>query len=82
MWLSVTATRREADRVLSDVLGPLLDRDLDELAAQLPIGPPEHCVRLMQAYADAGAQQILLWPVTDPIEQLHRFDTFVRPSLS
>lgn len=82
MWISVTATRREADRLLREVLGPVLDRDVDELAARLPIGPPEHCIRLLQSYADAGAQQVLLWPVTDPIEQLHRFNDVVRPHLS
>jgi alkanesulfonate monooxygenase SsuD/methylene tetrahydromethanopterin reductase-like flavin-dependent oxidoreductase (luciferase family) len=81
MWLCVTATRREADRVLGDVLGPVLGRDVDELAAQLPIGPPEHCIRLLQRYADAGAQQVLLWPVTDPTEQLHRFDELIRPNI-
>jgi alkanesulfonate monooxygenase SsuD/methylene tetrahydromethanopterin reductase-like flavin-dependent oxidoreductase (luciferase family) len=82
MWLLVTPTRREADRVLGDVLGPVLDRDVDELADQLPIGPPEHCIRLLQAYADAGAQQVLLWPVADPIDQLHQFDDLVRPHVS
>lgn len=81
MWLCVTGTRREADRLLGDVLSPVLDRDVDELAAQLPIGPPEHCIRLLQQYADVGAHQVLLWPVTDPTQQLHRFDELVRPHI-
>lgn len=82
MWLQVTGTRREADRLLGDVLGPLLNRDVDELAAQLPIGPPEHCIDLLQAYADAGAQQILLWPIRSPIDQLYRFNDLVRPYIT
>lgn len=79
MWLYVTRTQREADRLLHDVLGPVLRRSADELAAQLPIGPPEHCTELLRAYAAAGARQVLLWPVRDPIDQLHRFDALVRP---
>jgi alkanesulfonate monooxygenase SsuD/methylene tetrahydromethanopterin reductase-like flavin-dependent oxidoreductase (luciferase family) len=82
MWLCVTDTRREADRIIADVLGPVLKRSADELAAQLPIGPPEHCITLLRDYADAGAQQVLLWPINDPIEQLHRFEALVRPSIT
>jgi alkanesulfonate monooxygenase SsuD/methylene tetrahydromethanopterin reductase-like flavin-dependent oxidoreductase (luciferase family) len=82
MWLAVTDTRREADRLLHDVLAPVLRRPADELAAQLPIGPPEHCIALLQAYADAGAQEVLLWPISDPIDQLHRFDALVRPHIT
>lgn len=79
MWLDVTETRKEAERMIRDVLSPLLNRDPAQLAAQLAIGPPEHCIDLLRAYADAGVQQILLWPVRDPIDQLHRFDALVRP---
>jgi len=82
MWLSVTKTQREADRLLNDVLGPVLGREVDELAARLPIGSPEHCAGVLQAYADAGAQQILLWPIDDPVDQLHRFDELVRPHVT
>ncbi len=82
MWLYVTDTQQEADRVVADVLSPVLRRSADELASQLPIGPPEHCIDLLQAYADTGVNQILLWPIRDPIDQLHRFDTLVRPSIA
>lgn len=82
MWLHVTPTQHDADRLLRDVLAPALGRDAGELAARLPIGPPEHCVDVLQAYADAGARQVLLWPISDPIDQLHRFDTLVRPGIT
>lgn len=82
MWLHVAPTRHDADRLLRDVLAPALGRDAGELAARLPIGPPEHCVDVLQAYADAGARQVLLWPISDPIDQLHRFDTLVRPGIT
>jgi alkanesulfonate monooxygenase SsuD/methylene tetrahydromethanopterin reductase-like flavin-dependent oxidoreductase (luciferase family) len=82
MWLYVTRTQREADHMLNAVLAPMLHRSAEELAARLPIGPPQHCIDLLRSYAGAGAQQVLLWPVGDPIDQLHRFDTAVRPHVT
>jgi hypothetical protein len=79
MWMYVTSDQQEADRLVRDVLAPVLGREPDVLSAQLPIGSPEHCVDLFRSYANVGAQQILLWPIEDPIEQLHVFDEHVRP---
>lgn len=81
MWLYVAGNQKDADRILTDVLAPILGRDAHELAARLPIGTPDHCLGLLRAYADAGAQQILLWPIHDPINQLRRFNALVRPSV-
>jgi hypothetical protein len=74
----VTSDQEEADRLVHDVLAPVLGREPDALSAQLPIGTPEHCVGLLREYADVGAQQILLWPIKDPIDQLRAFDEHVR----
>ena len=81
MWAYVTPDAHEASRLVGDVLAPLLDRDPDRLAAQLPVGSPDHCVDLLQAYADAGARRILLWPLRDPARQLAVFAETVRPRL-
>jgi alkanesulfonate monooxygenase SsuD/methylene tetrahydromethanopterin reductase-like flavin-dependent oxidoreductase (luciferase family) len=78
MWMYVTSDQEEADRLVHDVLAPVLGREPDALSAQLPIGTPEHCVGLLREYADVGAQQILLWPIKDPIDQLRAFDEHVR----
>jgi alkanesulfonate monooxygenase SsuD/methylene tetrahydromethanopterin reductase-like flavin-dependent oxidoreductase (luciferase family) len=78
-WLYVTPDAAEARRVLSDVLAPLLGRDPDALASQLPVGSAEHCAGLLDAYAAAGAQRVLLWPVADPIAQLELFAETVLP---
>ena len=40
---------RRRDRVLADVLAPLLRRDPDELRAQVCVGPAEHCAELLVA---------------------------------
>jgi alkanesulfonate monooxygenase SsuD/methylene tetrahydromethanopterin reductase-like flavin-dependent oxidoreductase (luciferase family) len=81
MWLYVAGNQREADRTLAEVLAPTLGRQAHELAARLPVGTPDHCIELLRSYAAAGAQQILLWPIHDPINQLHTFNELVRPSI-
>jgi hypothetical protein len=68
--------------VLEDLLGPLLGRDPDELAAKLPVGTREHCAALLDAYARAGAREVLLWPVRDPVRQLAVVAEDVRPVIS
>ena len=80
-WMYVTHEHAQAVRLVSETLAPLLGRDPGELLAQLPIGTPEHCVELLDAYAEAGANRILLWPIQDPIHQLEVFSDEVRPHL-
>lgn len=81
-WMCLTHDADEAAHVLESVLAPLLGRDPDGLAAQLPVGNPEHCIDLLTAYAAAGAQRILLWPVHDAARQLELFADEVRPYLA
>jgi alkanesulfonate monooxygenase SsuD/methylene tetrahydromethanopterin reductase-like flavin-dependent oxidoreductase (luciferase family) len=80
-WMYLTHDHAHAVRLASETLAPLLGRDPGELLAQLPIGTPEHCVKLLDAYAEAGAHRILLWPIQDPIRQLEVFAEEVRPHL-
>lgn len=80
-WMFVSHEKSEAVHVATEILAPLLNRDPDELLAQLPVGDPEHCVQLFDAYADAGAHRILVWPIREPLRQLHVFAEEVRPHL-
>ena len=70
MWTWVAADAAEGDRVLGDVLAPLLRRDPDELRAQVCVGPPEHCAELLRAYAEAGCERVFLWPLGDERRQV------------
>ena len=47
MWTWITEDRVDGDRVLSDVLAPVLNRDPDELRGRLCIGPAAHCAALL-----------------------------------
>ena len=80
MWLYVTDTRRDADRMLEQVLAPLLNRPVDQLRSlALPIGSAEQCAERISAYADAGAQRVFVWPLADDLDQLEAFARDVIP---
>jgi alkanesulfonate monooxygenase SsuD/methylene tetrahydromethanopterin reductase-like flavin-dependent oxidoreductase (luciferase family) len=81
MWTWITEDAREADRVLRDVLAPLLKRDPDTLRDQLCVGPPERCAELLSRYAQAGCERVHLWPVGDEPRQIELAATAVMPSV-
>ena len=68
-----------ADRILSTVLSPAINRPVDELRERLPIGHPEICAERLAAYAKAGVQSIFVWPLEDELEQLQLFAERVMP---
>jgi alkanesulfonate monooxygenase SsuD/methylene tetrahydromethanopterin reductase-like flavin-dependent oxidoreductase (luciferase family) len=70
MWTWVTEDRAERERVLRNVLVPLLKRDPDELRDQLCIGSAEDCAELLSRYARAGCERVYLWPLGDEPRQL------------
>jgi alkanesulfonate monooxygenase SsuD/methylene tetrahydromethanopterin reductase-like flavin-dependent oxidoreductase (luciferase family) len=82
VWLHVTPSPAEASVLLDQVLAPTLRRDRHELAARLPVGTPEHCIAVLNAYAEAGARRMLLWPIRDPIAQLRTFADLVGPRIA
>lgn len=70
MWTWVTPSAAEADRVLREVLGPLLRRDPDTLRDQLCVGSPQQCAELLARYAEAGCKRVHLWPLGDEPRQV------------
>jgi alkanesulfonate monooxygenase SsuD/methylene tetrahydromethanopterin reductase-like flavin-dependent oxidoreductase (luciferase family) len=72
MWTWVTEDLREADRMLTETLAPMLKRDPSDLRDHLCIGPPERCAKLLARYADAGCQRVLFWPLGDEARQIER----------
>lgn len=82
-WCHVTEDRAAAERVLADVLSPLLGRPVEALRElALPIGPAEVCARRMRAFADAGAQRVFIWPLGDDLRQLELFAEEVLPRIA
>jgi alkanesulfonate monooxygenase SsuD/methylene tetrahydromethanopterin reductase-like flavin-dependent oxidoreductase (luciferase family) len=81
MWTWITADGGEADRVLRDVLAPLLGRDPDALRDQLCIGSAEKCAELLSRYARAGCERVHLWPLGDEPRQIELAATAVFPAV-
>jgi alkanesulfonate monooxygenase SsuD/methylene tetrahydromethanopterin reductase-like flavin-dependent oxidoreductase (luciferase family) len=82
MWTWVSNDRAEGDRVLAEVLAPVLNRDPDELREQVCIGPVEHCAELLSRYAEAGCERVYLWPLSDERRQLELVAGEIAPLIS
>jgi len=81
MWTWVTESRAERDRVLADVLAPVLRRRVEELRERACVGPAEHCAALLSRYAQAGCQRVYLWPVGDEQRQIELAAANVAPAI-
>lgn len=83
LWAYVTESRAERERVLADVLSPLVGRPVDALRElALPIGAAEVCARRLGAFAAAGAQRALIWPLGDEVRQLELVAERVAPLIA
>ena len=82
MWTWVTEDRTERDRVLRDVLAPLLRRDPEELAGQVCVGSSQDCAELLSRYAAAGCERVYVWPMGDEPRQLELVATEVAPDIA
>jgi alkanesulfonate monooxygenase SsuD/methylene tetrahydromethanopterin reductase-like flavin-dependent oxidoreductase (luciferase family) len=81
MWTYLTDSRTDAQARL-EALAAMLKRDPAELASQVLIGGADHCMALLQGYADAGVGTVFIWPIADPVTQLRRFGAEVVPRLT
>jgi alkanesulfonate monooxygenase SsuD/methylene tetrahydromethanopterin reductase-like flavin-dependent oxidoreductase (luciferase family) len=82
MWTWITQDVRDAERVLRDVLAPLLKRDPDVLRDQVCVGPPERCAELLARFAEAGCQRVHLWPLGDEPRQIELAAGRVLPAVN
>lgn len=69
MWTWITDKHSDAERVLSDVVGPLVKKDPAELRGRICVGPADECAELLSRYARAGCQRVHFWPVGDERRQ-------------
>jgi alkanesulfonate monooxygenase SsuD/methylene tetrahydromethanopterin reductase-like flavin-dependent oxidoreductase (luciferase family) len=82
MWTWVTDSRDEGERVLAEVLAPLLNRSPEDLRDRVCLGSPQHCAELLSRYAAAGCGRVYVWPLGDEARQLERLAQEVRPALA
>jgi alkanesulfonate monooxygenase SsuD/methylene tetrahydromethanopterin reductase-like flavin-dependent oxidoreductase (luciferase family) len=82
MWTWITERRAERERVLADVLAPLLKRDVDELREKVCVGSAEHCAELLARYGHAGCERVYLWPLGDEPRQIELAAAEVAPGIA
>jgi alkanesulfonate monooxygenase SsuD/methylene tetrahydromethanopterin reductase-like flavin-dependent oxidoreductase (luciferase family) len=81
MWTWVTEDRADADRMLAEVVAPLLRRDPAVLRTQVCVGPAAQCAELLARYAERGCERVYLWPLGDERRQLELVADAVAPQL-
>jgi alkanesulfonate monooxygenase SsuD/methylene tetrahydromethanopterin reductase-like flavin-dependent oxidoreductase (luciferase family) len=82
MWTWITESRVDRERVLADVLAPLLKRDVDELRDRVCVGSAGQCAELLSRYASAGCQRVYLWPLGDEPRQIELAAAEVAPRIN
>jgi alkanesulfonate monooxygenase SsuD/methylene tetrahydromethanopterin reductase-like flavin-dependent oxidoreductase (luciferase family) len=79
MWTWITESKAEADRVVEELLAPLLRRDPTELLERVCIGSAQKCAELLSGYARAGCRRVHFWPLGDDRRQIELIATQVMP---
>jgi alkanesulfonate monooxygenase SsuD/methylene tetrahydromethanopterin reductase-like flavin-dependent oxidoreductase (luciferase family) len=82
MWFHITESRAEAERIMRQRIVPTIHRPEDVLRQRLPVGPAELFAEKLSEFARAGAQRVVIWPVTDETHQLELFCERVRPAVA
>jgi alkanesulfonate monooxygenase SsuD/methylene tetrahydromethanopterin reductase-like flavin-dependent oxidoreductase (luciferase family) len=81
MWTWITDKRSDAERVLSQVVGPLVKKDPAELRGRICVGSVHECAELLSRYARAGCQRVHFWPVGDERRQVELIAGQVMPQV-
>jgi alkanesulfonate monooxygenase SsuD/methylene tetrahydromethanopterin reductase-like flavin-dependent oxidoreductase (luciferase family) len=71
MWTYITEDDQARDAHLS-ALADMLNRPVADLAGQVLVGPAKRCAATLRAYADAGIDNVFVWPLADAEQQLER----------
>lgn len=82
MWTAITDDDAAGRRVLEEVLAPMLNRPVEALEAMLLVGPEGRIAERVAAYAEAGVEELVLWPVIDEVAQLERFAERIAPAFA
>jgi alkanesulfonate monooxygenase SsuD/methylene tetrahydromethanopterin reductase-like flavin-dependent oxidoreductase (luciferase family) len=72
----------EPRRIATEILGPALGRDPDDMLRLALMGTPESCAERLAAYAEAGVQRVVIWPAAEHHTQIERFAAQVIPLLN
>jgi alkanesulfonate monooxygenase SsuD/methylene tetrahydromethanopterin reductase-like flavin-dependent oxidoreductase (luciferase family) len=61
------------DRMIREILSPVLGRSPDELKSMLLFGSADECLRKINSLVEAGVKRIHFWPISDYLNQIAIF---------
>jgi alkanesulfonate monooxygenase SsuD/methylene tetrahydromethanopterin reductase-like flavin-dependent oxidoreductase (luciferase family) len=82
MWTAITDDEATGRRVLEELLAPMLGRPVEALEGMLLVGTASRIADRVAAYAEAGVEELVLWPVLDEVAQLERFAERIAPAFT
>jgi alkanesulfonate monooxygenase SsuD/methylene tetrahydromethanopterin reductase-like flavin-dependent oxidoreductase (luciferase family) len=82
MWTWITESQSERERILADVLAPLLNRPVEELRERVCVGSAETCAELLSRYASSGCQRVYLWFLGDEPRQIELAAAEIAPRIN
>jgi alkanesulfonate monooxygenase SsuD/methylene tetrahydromethanopterin reductase-like flavin-dependent oxidoreductase (luciferase family) len=73
MFGYIDNNKEKIQKVVKDVLSPVLGRPADDLENLLLFGSIDECIKKIKAFLEAGVNSIHFWPVNNYIEQIEIF---------
>jgi alkanesulfonate monooxygenase SsuD/methylene tetrahydromethanopterin reductase-like flavin-dependent oxidoreductase (luciferase family) len=81
MWTWVTESAAEAERVLSQVVAPMVGRSGEHLRGRVCVGSAGQCADLVSRYGEAGCGRVHFWPIGEEERQLDLLAATVLPQV-
>jgi alkanesulfonate monooxygenase SsuD/methylene tetrahydromethanopterin reductase-like flavin-dependent oxidoreductase (luciferase family) len=81
MFMFIDRDGERARRVAAPIIEKAVFKSFDVSSGHYLVGDYRECKALLERWIEAGAKQICVWPVADPVEQIKRFGEYVLPNL-
>jgi alkanesulfonate monooxygenase SsuD/methylene tetrahydromethanopterin reductase-like flavin-dependent oxidoreductase (luciferase family) len=81
MFMFIDRGRDRARRVAAPIIERATRSPFDEPGGHYLVGDYNECRDLLRRWIEAGARQICVWPVLDPVQQIRRFGEHLLPEL-
>ena len=81
MFMFIDSDGDKARRLAGPIIEKSANVKFDADSGHYLVGNYEECQSILGRWTAAGAQQVCLWPVLDPVEQIRRFGEYVMPAV-
>jgi alkanesulfonate monooxygenase SsuD/methylene tetrahydromethanopterin reductase-like flavin-dependent oxidoreductase (luciferase family) len=81
MFMFIHRDGSKARQVAAPIIEKATRASFDGPGGHYLVGSYQECQALLERWIKAGAKQICLWPVVDPVEQIRSFGEHLLPNL-